>query len=161
MSFIKHNVYLTDFQLNKLRMAAKKKEQIHLDINPNMKPNFELYLTQSQITKLAKGHTARIKLSKSQLVKNGGFIFTIPALLAGIGALAGVTSAASAVAKAANAKKHENLTELEQKRHNTEMEKLLSKKTGLGPYLPKTYDNRKIGQGCHIKKNSTKSKKKV
>ena len=160
MSFIKHNVYLTDFQLNKLRLAAKKKEQVHLDINPNNKPNFELYLTQRQITKLNKGKTARINLSKSQLVKNGGFIFTIPTILAGIGALAGVTSAASAVAKAVNAKKHENRTELEQKRHNAEMEKLLSKKTGLGPYLPKSID-KKSGQGCKVKKNSTKSKKKA
>ena len=157
MSFIKHNVYLTDFQLNKMRLAAKKKVPVHLDINPNQKSNFELYLTQRQITKLNKGKNARIKLSKSQLVKNGGFIFTIPALLAGISTIAGVTSAASAVAKAVNAKKHENQTELEQKRHNAEMEKLLQKKTGLGPYLPR--DDKKSGQGA--KKNSTKSKKKA
>ena len=67
MSFIKHNVYLTDFQLNKMRLAAKKKVPVHLDINPNQKSNFELYLTQRQITKLNKGKNARIKLSKSQL----------------------------------------------------------------------------------------------
>ena len=157
MTFIKHNVYLTNFQLDKLRLGAKKKEPVHLDINPNMKSNFELYLTQRQITKLQKGNTARIKLSKSQLVKNGGFIFTIPTILAGIGALAGVTSAASAVTKAVNAKKHENKTETEQKRHNAEMENLLRKKTGLGPYLPR--DDKKSGQGA--KKNSTKYRKKV
>lgn len=57
--------------------------------------------------------------------KNGGFIITIPTLLAGLGAAASMAVAAGGITKAVNVKKHNDKTESEAKRHNKEMEKYL------------------------------------
>ena len=167
MSYLKHSVYLTEFQLNKLKSAAKHSEPVSIDIDPSKKPNFELYLTQRQINKLKKGIPARLNISKTQIKHNGGFLFSVPAIIAGIGALASATSAAAAVAKSVNAKKHQSKTETEQRRHNLEMEKLLKSKSGLGAYLPSTLSKamlrQYLGKGtpyksCNVKKNSSKHK---
>jgi hypothetical protein len=167
MSYLKHSVHLTNFQLNKLKTAAKHSSPVSIDLDPQKPANFELYLTQRQINKLKKGIPTRLNISKSQIKRNGGFLFSVPAIIAGIGALAGVTSAASAVAKSINAKKHQSKTETEQHRHNLEMEKLLKSKSGLGAYLPSTLSKAMLNQylgkgtrskGCNVKKNSSKPK---
>jgi hypothetical protein len=80
--------------------------------------------------------------------KNGGFVVTIPAFLAAIGAAASVAGASGGIAKAVNDEKHNDKTESEAKRHNKEVENLFkatkamkigkgSPKTGFGAYLPK------------------------
>ncbi len=84
--------------------------------------------------------------------KNGGFIITIPTLLAGIGAAASMAGAAGGIAKAVNDKKHNDRTESEAKRHNKEVENLLKatkamKISGKGAYLPK-----KNGKGAFLPK---------
>ena len=120
MSYIRHNVHLSESQLSKLRAAGNKKEPVTITIDPQVRGNFQLYLTKTQINKLQKGKPAQITLSKTQLIKNGGFIFSIPAILAGIGAAAGI---ATGIAKTVNEKKHQDKMEAEQKRHNLAMEK--------------------------------------
>jgi hypothetical protein len=85
-----------------------------------------LFLTQTRVNQLNKakssGSTKDVKLSKTQLSKNGGFIITIPAILAAIGAAASMAGAAGGIAKAVNDKKHNIKTESKTKRHNKEVE---------------------------------------
>lgn len=132
MTYLRHTVHLTTTQLEKLRAAANKKQAVTLEIDPTVRGNHHLYLTETQIKKLNKGKSARLTLSKTQLTKNGGFIITIPTLLAGLGAAAGIASAAAATAKAVNAKKHETKMESEAKRHNKTVESFLGSKKGQG-----------------------------
>jgi hypothetical protein len=140
-NYVKTPVYLTDYQLRKL----KSNEPCSIRIDPAKKSNHHLFLTQTQVNQLNKakssGTTKDVKLSKTQLSKNGGFIITIPALLAGIGAAASMAGAAGGIAKAVNDKKHNDKTESEAKRHNKEVENLLkatkAMKIGKGAYLPK------------------------
>ena len=150
MVFMRHTVHLTDGQIEKLRSGAKKKESTTLTIDPTIRGNFQLYLTQTQINKLKKGSPAKVTLSKTQLTKNGGFIFTIPAILAGIGAAASIASAGSAIARAVNTNKHEKAVEKEEVRHHKALEAPLKKaKTGKGAYLPK---KAKEGKGAYLPK---------
>lgn len=150
-NYVKTPVFLTSYQLKKL----KSNEACTLRIDPNKKPNAELILTQTQVNQLNKakssGSTKEIKLSKTQMTKNGGFVITIPAILAAIGAAASVAGAAGGVAKAVNDKKHNDKTESEAKRHNKEVENLLkatkAMKIGKGAYLPK-----KNGKGAFLPK---------
>ena len=150
MSYIKQKVHVSDSQLQKLRRASKNKEKTSITINLSLPPNFELYLTKTQINKLKKG-PRRIELSPTQLTKNGGFIFTLGSILAGIGAAAGIASAASNIAKAVNTKKSETAMIQEQVRHNQEVENLLKAKNvvGQGAYLPKKYT--RLGAGVNKK----------
>ena len=71
--------------------------------------------------------------------KSGGFIITIPTLLAGIGAVASMAGAAGGIAKAVNDKKHNDKMESEAKRHNKKVENLLLANTNTrkGAYLPR------------------------
>jgi hypothetical protein len=116
-----------------------------------------LYLTQTQVNSLnqakSNGVSKDIKLSKSQL-KYGGFIITVPTLLAGIGAAANMAGAAGGITKAVLDKKHNDKIEKENQRHNKEVEKLLKKtktlnlSSGKGAYLPR----RKEGSGTFLPK---------
>lgn len=82
-------VYLSDGQKAKVRAACKNEQECTLRIKTNQKPNFSLKLTDSQIKKIAKGQD--IKLSKTQLKQNGGFLAALMPVLAK-GALAGLAS---------------------------------------------------------------------
>lgn len=96
--------------------------------------NIDHILTKKQISEkekcLAKGQGMTLTLSIAQmkkLVKEkkhvGGFIFTIPAILAAIGAIGSVAGGAAAIAKTVS-DVHKNKSELEEmKRHNLAMEK--------------------------------------
>ena len=132
MSYIRHTVHLSESQLSKLRSASEKKEPVTISIDPIVRGNFQLYLTKTQIEKLKKGKPVHIKLSKSQLIKNGGFLFTIPAILAGLGTAAGI---ATGIAKTVNDKKYQDKMEAETKRHNLAMEAKSRIKKGKGPFL--------------------------
>jgi hypothetical protein len=117
-----------------------------------------LFLKQTQVNQLNKakyvGTTKDVKLSKTQLSKNGGFIIAIPAILAALEAAASMAGAVGGIAKAVNDKKHNVKTECEAKRHNKEVENLLkaakamkigkgNSKTGFGAYLPGAKNNGK------------------
>ncbi len=133
MVYIRHSVYLSDNQLKKIRAAGNKNQAVSVRIDPNVRGNHHLYLTERQIKSLKEGKPKDIKLSMTQLKKNGGFIFSIPTILAGIGAAAGLASSAATVAKAINQKKHETKMEQEAKKQNQQLQKLLK---GKGVYLP-------------------------
>jgi len=94
-NYIKTKVYLSESQKGKLRSAFKNGDEISLQINKSKSPNHEMLLTQTQIKQVGQGK--RIKISKTQLKKNGGFLpFLIPILLA-----AGKAIASGALAGAA------------------------------------------------------------
>jgi hypothetical protein len=132
-SYVRTTVYLSDNQLSKIRTAAKAGREVTIRIDPGKRSNQTLYLTATQARKTRTSNTpVNIKLSKSQLGKQGGFIFTIPALLAGIGAAAGTASAAAGIAKAVQSNKHNKKIESETRRHNVVVEKLMQAKRGGG-----------------------------
>jgi len=144
-NYVKTPVFLTEYQLKKLKLN----EPCSLRIDPNKKANHSLILTQTQVNQLNKakssGTSKDIKLTKTQMSKNGGFLITIPAILAAIGAAASVAGAAGGVVKAVNDRKHNDKTESEAKRHNKEVENLLkatkAMKIGKGAYLPGSKKN--------------------
>ena len=120
--FLRHSVYLSDNQLKKIHSAAKNKTPVTIRIDPRNRGNHYLYLTQTQVNSLKKGTPKDITISRSGLTKQGGFVFSIPAILAGIGAAASVAGGAANVARAINEKKHQKV-----------MQKLAK---GKGVYLP-------------------------
>lgn len=73
--------------------------------------------------------------------KTGGFVFTIPALMAGIGAAASLAGGASGIATAVNKKKAADKMLQETKRHNKAME-------GRGISLKK---RTRTGKGLYLK----------
>jgi len=81
---------LSEGQINKLKSALKKGEELTLQIDNSKSPNYEIYLTKTQINQINKGK--RINISKTQLKKNGGFLpFLIPILTSlGLGAASGL-----------------------------------------------------------------------
>lgn len=125
MVYIRHNVHLSENQLKKLNTASKAKRSVSIRIDPTIRSNYQLYLTSRQIEKLKKNRPVDITLSKTQLQKNGGFIFSVPAILAGIGAAASVATGAANIVKAVNEKKHQK-----------KVESILRGKKGLGVYIP-------------------------
>ena len=65
----------------------------------------------------------KIKYAKQmENEKEGGFLISIPLLLAGIGAAAGVAGAGASIAKAVQDKKAHDTALAEQKRHNKNLE---------------------------------------
>ena len=152
MSYIKHGVNLSENQLSKLRSAAKSKQAVKIRIDPTLKTNHQLYLTATQINKLKDGKPHDLNFSKTQLVKNGGFVISVPLLLAGIGAAASAATAASNIAKTVQAKKAAKKRETEQKRHHAAIETYLKAK-GQGVFLPSM---RKKGKGAYIPKKQKK-----
>jgi len=99
MSYKPTKVHLTDNQKNKLRIAQNKQEECTLQIDNSKPPNVTLKLTDTQIKQLKQGK--RIKISKTQLKQNAGFIpLAMLAPLIAKGAVAGLASlAAQKVAK--------------------------------------------------------------
>ena len=97
---------------------------------------------------MIKGKCIACKNSKTKFLskaeesslKKGGFIFTVPALMAGIGALGSIAGASSAIASAVNKKKADDKLLAETKRHNKAME------SGKGLFLPK-----RKGTGLYLK----------
>lgn len=78
-NYIVKKVYLSDSQISKLKSAYKNGEELSLQIDKSKTPNFDLHLTATQINQIDKGK--RIKISKTQLKKNGGFLpFLVPLL---------------------------------------------------------------------------------
>lgn len=83
----------------------------------------------------------KCKFMSKEEVKKGGFIFTVPALLAGLGAAGSLAGGAAGIATAVNKNKASKKLLEETKRHNQVMEA----KTGKGIFLkPK-------GKGLHLK----------
>ena len=86
-NYVRTKVYLSDHQIAKLKSAYQKGEEVSLQIDRTKAPNYDIYLTPTQINQIGKGK--RISISKTQLKKTGGFLpFLIPALIAGAKALA-------------------------------------------------------------------------
>ena len=82
---------------------------------------------------MIKGKCLKCKNKKSTFIsgeqaKKGGFIFSVPALLAGIGAAGSLAGAASGITTAINKKKSDDKALAEQKRHNLAMENAIKKK---------------------------------
>ena len=136
--YFKHNIYISDGQKAKMRAALNKNRNVKLRIDPKTRGSSEVWLTKRQIAKLAEGRPVDLEFSPTQLKKNGGFLITIPTLLAGLSAAGAIAGATSGVVKAVNEKKHQKQMEQEAKRHNKRIETLMSHvKKGQGAYLPK------------------------
>jgi len=133
MVYVRHAVHLTENQIKKIQSSIKKNKSVTIRIDPSIRANRHLYLTDRQIKSLKGGKPKDITLSMTQLKKNGGFIFSIPAILAGIGAAAGIASSAANIARVVNQKKHESKMEIAAKKQNQAIQKLLK---GKGVYLP-------------------------
>ena len=144
-------IYLTPNQIKKLKNAVNKKSFISFRINPKQRGNISLLLTQNQKAKLLIGKPFNLKLSKSQVIaleKHGGFIITLPTLLAAATAIGSLAGGASAIAKTVNDKKAAQKQLEETRRHNLQLEK--KKTNGKGLFL-KPHPRRKTGEGLFIK----------
>ena len=129
--------------MNKLRNAAKSKKPISISLNPRLKSNHHLYLTRQQAGKLGKKKSpTRIKLSKTQLSKNGGFI-SIPIALGIASAIGSLAGGAATIAKTVNTKKHQS--KIEKLLQATKRGKGI-KKRGRGAFLPR----RRRGRGAFL-----------
>ena len=143
--YYRKKLFLSENQVNKFKSAIKNKNDVSLQINPNLKGNIDLYLTKTQINKLKNG-TSNLNFSKTQLEhhrKSGGLIFSLPAIIGGISAIAGISTASANIAKAVNQKKHQNRMETEAKKQTAIMQTLNNKK-GNG------YSKKKSGSGAYI-----------
>ena len=103
------HVNISDNQKDNIQSAIKNSEPITIRIDPNIKGEDILALTQTQIKKLRKGKPVNITISKSQLKHNmkieGGFLSLLAGLAAralpmiaktlGIGALTGLATTAT------------------------------------------------------------------
>lgn len=91
-NYIKSKIYLSEGQISKFKSALKNDKDVTLQIDLTKSPNYDIYLTKTQIDKITKGK--RITLSKTQLKKNGGFLpFLIPILASlATGALSGTAA---------------------------------------------------------------------
>lgn len=97
---------------------------------------------------IKKGKCENCLKMKSQFISNeeakkGGFIFSVPAVLAGLGAVGSLASGAASVATAVNKKKTADKKIAETIRHNKAMEK---KSSGKGLFLKPAK-----GSGLHLK----------
>lgn len=164
--YFKRSVYLSPGQLVKLKQGKKLGRQVTLRIDPTIgRGNVDLYLTQTQINKLNKNkRPVNIHLSVTQMQKQGGFVITIPTLLAGLSAAGALAGGSAAVANAVHRKKHQAKTEKETARHNKAMEKIAASR-GAGLYLPSVTRKKKcpttIGKGRYLPSSSRKLKRKV
>ncbi|CAF3368036.1 unnamed protein product [Rotaria socialis] len=126
MSYIEKSVHLSQNQAKKLNTAVSKKSPVSFRIDPKKKGNINLLLTQTQINKISKLIPFDLKLSIAQVralsSKQGGFIFSLPALLAAGTAIGSLASGAAAVAKTINEKKAKDKQLKEMERHNKELE---------------------------------------
>lgn len=97
---------------------------------------------------MMKGNCRVCKKNKCKFIsadeaKRGGFIFTVPALLAGLGAAGSLAGGAAGIATAVNKSKAAKQLLAETKRHNKVMEAKAGKGLFLGP--------RKKGKGLYLK----------
>jgi len=124
-AYLKKKVYLSSSQIEKLNNAILSKSSVTLRINPKLKGNKEILITPTQARKFSDRDIFHLTLSKSQInsmIKHGGFIFSLPTLLAGATALGSLAGSASAIAKTINENKIAKKRLREEKRHNKEME---------------------------------------
>lgn len=78
-NYISTKIHLSEGQINKLKSAYKKGEEVTLQIDKNKSPNYDILLTKTQINQIKNGK--RITISKSELKKFGGFLpFLLPLL---------------------------------------------------------------------------------
>ena len=125
MVYTNSKVYLSVNQLKKIKQAVKKGTSVNLRIDPKMKSNTSLLLTEDQNAKLLQGKPFNVKMSITQvkaLSKHGGFLITIPTLLAAAGAIGSLAGGAAGIAKAVNDKKVADKQLKEVIRHNKAME---------------------------------------
>ena len=97
--------------------------------------------------KMIKGKCTVCNKMKSSFVseaqiKKGGFVFTLPAILAAVGAAGSLAGGAAVIATAVNKKKAADRMLAETKRHNL----VLEKKQGAGLFLKPTK-----GKGLYLK----------
>jgi len=84
----------------------------------NGKPYYEGECVKCKSTK-----TKFMSKKEFEQEKKGGFVLTIPAIAAGIGALSSLAGGAAGIANAVNKKKNDDKVLKEQIRHNKAMEK--------------------------------------
>lgn len=146
MIYNEKKLYLTPNQVKNLNNAVNKKKSVSMRINPKQNGNIPILLTKTQVSKISKGIPFNLKLSLAQvkaLAKHGGFLITLPTLLAAASAIGSLAGGASAIAKTVNDKKVADKKLKEQERHNRQME-------GKGLFL-KPYPRRKTGEGLFLK----------
>ena len=102
------------------------------------------YIRSKNNKPLMKGQCLTCKKTKTQFIsvetaKKDGFVFTLPAALAGISTLGSLAGSAAGIATAVNKKKIDDKMVAETIRHNKAMEK-----SGKGVFLRK-------GKGLHLK----------
>ncbi|GBM21707.1 hypothetical protein AVEN_260917-1 [Araneus ventricosus] len=89
-NYVKNKVHLRDHQIDKLKTAHQEGEELSLKIDKTKVPNYDMYLTPTQITQIWK--RKQITISKTKLKKTGCFLpfsaLFIPALFAGAKSLA-------------------------------------------------------------------------
>lgn len=105
-----------------------------------LKPKYEMSKNMKPIMKgtCQKCKKGKCKFLSSEEVKRGGFVFTVPALLAGLGAAGSLAGGAAGIATAINKKSAGDKLLAETKRHNKAME-------GKGIFL------KPQGTGLHLK----------
>lgn len=108
------------------------------------------YVTTKNKKIMKKGRCLICKKTKTSFVstevaKEGGFIFTLPAILGAIGAAGSLAGGASAIASAVNKKKADNKLLEETRRHNEAMES----KTGSGLRVIKA-KKKSCGKGLYL-----------
>src|SRR6201990_2049778 len=152
MTYMDMKVYLTPNQVKKLKNAINKKSSISFRINPKQKGNISLLLTQTQKSKFLKNIPFNLKLSISQvtaLAKHGGFLITLPTLLAAATAIGSLAGGASAIAKTVNDKNATQKQLEETRRHNLQMEK--KKTNGKGLFFKTSPSSTKNWRGSVFK----------
>ena len=158
------NIQFSSEQLKQIDDAFGKKESVTLQINRDQfveKGGISIQISKAQIKSLTAGSGKLVlpkttvtkigKQIKEYLAKEGGAIPLVAALLAAmpyITGAAGVAGAASGIASAVNAKRHQNKMLEETMRHNKAMET----KSGDGLFLRK-----KTGKGLYLRKNFNKN----
>jgi hypothetical protein len=157
--YVNHNFNLTKVQMKNIKKAIKKQEPILMKFT---KKNFingtiPLPLSKAEEMNVKNNKTFHYNLSKKKielLDKESGFL---PILLAGLAALAGVTGAASGVAKTILDKKANDEKIAEEQRHNKAMEDVAK---GEGLYMnPYKYDGNGIKQAIDKSKLDCTGKK--
>ena len=112
---------LTPFQQQKLKTAfnSMTPDSIQLKNEQYENGTVPLLLTDRQFNKNNKNENFILSLSQSQVRKMtekfGGFVITLPAILAGIWALDGTAGASAGIVKAVNDKKHNEKLNQKQK----------------------------------------------
>src|SRR6266853_4563828 len=128
-----HKFKLTDTQLNKIKNELENNKSINLTIkNNNFFGSHPLPITSTEKEKIDEGFDiVQVKLSKKKLQfinehKSGGFLpllALLPAILSGVAAVGSVDGEAAAITQAVNKKRNDDAIQVEQERHNKEVER--------------------------------------